>query len=118
MVLQIIPEMVYQLAGPRLTKLPVELIAAILRYLDSESLLNAVKAYMVCKNVSLGDPLLRRRLKTLLKEKMKLYGTNLEKRLVVNTYINSKCLKDVQRNFLRHRKRKNVDHPVLPVTKR
>ncbi|GJQ88627.1 hypothetical protein Trydic_g5785, partial [Trypoxylus dichotomus] len=69
---EILPMIVYQLAGGRLTELPVELIAGILRYLDSESLLNVVKAYRVCKDVTLGDPLLRRRLSTLLKERKKL----------------------------------------------
>ncbi|GJQ74322.1 hypothetical protein Trydic_g21207 [Trypoxylus dichotomus] len=140
MLFEILPVIVYQLAGPRLTELPVELIAGILRYLDPESLLNVVKVYKVCKDVTLGDPILRRRLKTLLKEKKKLeierrinpalgvtvtrkmpvkmFGTNLEKDVVVNLSINQERLEDIETDFLGCRKRKNSDDIVLPAIKR
>ncbi|KAK9745816.1 hypothetical protein QE152_g6645 [Popillia japonica] len=59
----------WKLCSPEFVELPVELIAVILRYLDPESLLNVVKTYHICKDVCLGDPILRQRLKTLLKSK-------------------------------------------------
>ncbi|GJQ74323.1 hypothetical protein Trydic_g21208 [Trypoxylus dichotomus] len=139
MLFEILPVIVYQLAGPRLTELPVELIAGILRYLDPESLLNVVKVYKVCKDVTLGDPILRRRLKTLLKEKKKLeierrinpalgvtvtrkmpvkmFGTNLEKDVVVNPSINQERLEDIETDFFGCRKRKNSDDIALPAIK-
>ncbi|GJQ75025.1 hypothetical protein Trydic_g9645 [Trypoxylus dichotomus] len=139
MLFEILPAIVYQLAGPRLTELPVELITGILRYLDPGSLLNVVKDYKVCKNVTLGDPILRRRLKTLLKEKkrleierrinpalgvtvtrkvaVKMFDTNMEKDVVVNVSTNQERLADVEKDFFRSRKRKTIDHMDLTPTK-
>lgn len=48
------------------------------RYLDPYSLLSTVKTFKRCKEVCLGDPILRRRLKVFLKQKKE---ADMEKRM-------------------------------------
>ncbi|KAK9711616.1 hypothetical protein QE152_g25355 [Popillia japonica] len=131
MLFEILPAVVYQLCAPGFLELPVELIAGILRYLDPQSLLNAVRTYHVCKNVCMGDPILRQRLKTLLKKKKRqeaerrvnpalgvtvtrteparMFGRNAEKIVESRPAPERECLADVQKEFLRCRKKKIND---------
>ncbi|KAK9711614.1 hypothetical protein QE152_g25357 [Popillia japonica] len=131
MLFEILPAIVYQMCAPGLVELPVELIAGILRFLDPESLLNVVKTYHLCKDVCLGDPILRQRLKMLLKKKkreeaerrvnpalgvivtrrepVKMFGRNAEKIVELRPVPQRECLAEVEKQFSRCKKRKNEE---------
>ncbi|KAK9745812.1 hypothetical protein QE152_g6649 [Popillia japonica] len=133
MLFEILPAVMYQLCSPGFVELPVELIAVILRYLDSESLLKVVKTYNIFKNVCLGDPILRQRLKTILKmkkrqeverrvnpalgvtvsrtEPARMFGRNVEKIVEPHHVPQRECLADLEKQFFRCKKRKNMDKP-------
>ncbi|KAK9745811.1 hypothetical protein QE152_g6648 [Popillia japonica] len=136
MLFEILPAVVYQLWSPGFVELPVELIAVILRYLDPESLLNVVKTYHICKDVCLGDPILRQRLKTLLKTRRRqevarrarrvnpalgvavsrtepatMFGRNAEKIVELRPVPQRECLAGVEKQFFRCKKRKSNDEP-------
>ncbi|KAK9745813.1 hypothetical protein QE152_g6646 [Popillia japonica] len=133
MLFEILPAVVYPLCSPGFVELPVELIAVILRYLDPESLLNVVKTYHICKDVCLGDPVLRQRVKMLLKTKRRqevarrvnpalgvtvsrtepatMFGRNAEKIAELRPVPQRECLADVEKQFVRCKKRKNKADP-------
>ncbi|KAK9745814.1 hypothetical protein QE152_g6647 [Popillia japonica] len=133
MLFEILPAVVYQLCSPGFLELPAELIAVILRYLDPESLLNVVNTYRVCKDVCVGDPVLRQRLKTLLKRKRRqeverrvnpalgvivsrteparMFGRNAEKTVESHPVPQRECLSDVEKQFFRCKKRKSKEEP-------
>ncbi|KAK9711615.1 hypothetical protein QE152_g25354 [Popillia japonica] len=110
MLFEILPAVVYQLCAPGFLELPVELIAGILRYLDPQSLLNAVRTYHVCKNVCMGDPILRQRLKTLLKKKKR---QEAERR--VNPCMGDPILRQRLKTLLKKKKRQEAERRVNPA---